>query len=194
MVLCSGCFRTTAAPARKTEYEHQRSRILVSAAEKPRLQRTTEPPQTLKYKWILVFLIFAALSPIRAVYSVEGASATESLVSEATEAVLTDYSPASLPPGTRNRLIISKLIKCESGGRNISAPDSDGIVSDGVLQFHRSSKDAPAGSGTWAWMASLSGITGTPIRPSDAVRMADWAIDHGYLSHWSCAKILHLTK
>jgi hypothetical protein len=87
---------------------------------------------------------------------------------------------------------IEKLIQCESQGVNISRPDSDGIVSDGILQFHRSSRTAPLGSGTWAWMSSLSGIQGSPIDPASAIRMTDWAISHGWIGQWSCARIQHL--
>jgi hypothetical protein len=84
---------------------------------------------------------------------------------------------------------IEKLIQCESQGVNISRPDSDGIISDGILQFHRSSKSASVGSGTWAWMSSLSGIKGSPINPEEAIRQTDWAISHGLGSQWSCWKI-----
>jgi hypothetical protein len=91
-----------------------------------------------------------------------------------------------------NVAAIQKLIQCESQGVNVSERDSDGIVSDGILQFHRSSKGASLGSGTWAWMEKLSGIEGSPIQPSDAIRMTDWAISHGLIGQWSCAPIMHL--
>jgi hypothetical protein len=91
-----------------------------------------------------------------------------------------------------NVAAIEKLIQCESQGVNISRPDSDGIISDGILQFHRSSTNAPVGSGTWAWMSSLSGIQGSPIDPADAIEMTDWAISHNLIGQWSCATIQHL--
>jgi hypothetical protein len=80
--------------------------------------------------------------------------------------------------------IIQKLIQCESQGVNISRPDSDGIVSDGILQFHE--------DGTWQDMERLSGFKGSPLIPSDAIFMADWMIGHGFLRRWSCARILKL--
>jgi hypothetical protein len=47
-------------------------------------------------------------------------------------------------------------------------------------------------SSTWQAFSKASGITGSPLIPADAIRMTDWAIDHGLLGHWSCAHILHL--
>ena len=92
-----------------------------------------------------------------------------------------------------NSTDIKKLVKCESDGENVSRPDSDGIISDGILQFHRASSTPDiAGSGTWSWMSKVSGIKGSPNNPRDAILMTDWAIDSGYLSHWSCARILKL--
>jgi hypothetical protein len=79
---------------------------------------------------------------------------------------------------------IAKLISCESGGRNGCWPDSDGINSCGILQFHE--------DGTWQEMSYKSGIVGTSSDPNDAIRMADWMIDNGYLRRWTCAKIEHL--
>jgi hypothetical protein len=84
---------------------------------------------------------------------------------------------------------IEKLISCESHGVNISRPDSDGTISDGILQFHRSSKNAPVGSGTWAWMESLSGIKGIPTDPAAAIKMTDWAISKNLGPHWTCWRI-----
>lgn len=97
----------------------------------------------------------------------------------------------TVPFAAHNVRTIEKLIQCESQGVNISRPDSDGIISDGILQFHRGPGNSMA-SGTWEAFSQASGIVGTPIYPSDAIRMADWAIDHGLLGHWSCAHILDL--
>ncbi|HKW19507.1 MAG TPA: hypothetical protein VJO35_18500 [Terriglobales bacterium] len=98
----------------------------------------------------------------------------------------------TVPFRIENVVDIEKLISCESQGVNISRTDSDGIISDGILQFHRSSKTAPLGSGTWAWMSQLSGIEGSPIVPADAIQQTDWAISHGLIGQWSCARIQHL--
>jgi hypothetical protein len=39
-----------------------------------------------------------------------------------------------------------------------------------------------------------SGIIGTPVNPSAAVRMTDCAVDHGYLGRWTCPRIQGLRK
>jgi len=91
----------------------------------------------------------------------------------------------SLPFAVKNKATIEKLIQCESGGMNVSRPDSDGIISDGILQFHRGPTDTMAG-GTWEDFSQASGIRGSPKNPADAIRMTDWAISHGLGPHWTC--------
>jgi hypothetical protein len=88
----------------------------------------------------------------------------------------------SVPFHVKNAAAIQKLISCESQGVNIIKPDSDGIVSAGILQFHQ--------DGTWQDMERLSGFTGSSIFPSDAILMADWMISHGLGHRWTC---WHLT-
>jgi hypothetical protein len=68
---------------------------------------------------------------------------------------------------------------------NISRPDSNGRISDGVAQFNRGA-DGTIKDGTWGMMSRLSGINGSPLIPSDAIKMLDWAISHGYGDHWTC--------
>jgi hypothetical protein len=97
----------------------------------------------------------------------------------------------TVPFGVRNKAAIEKLIQCESHGLNVSRPDSDGITSDGILQFHRGPSDTLAG-GTWKDFSQASGITGSPKDPIDAIRMTDWAISHGLGSHWTCWRIRKL--
>ena len=99
----------------------------------------------------------------------------------------------TVPFAVKNTSDIEKLISCESQGQNVSRPDSDGIYSDGILQFHRGPKDTLASS-TWASFSASSGITGSPLIPEDAIRQADWAINHGLLSHWACARITGLIR
>lgn len=101
---------------------------------------------------------------------------------------------AYLVPGEiKNKAIIESLISCESGGVNISRPDNDGIISDGILQFHRDPTDTLE-NGTWKFFDAQSHIGGSPINSPDAIRQADWAISHGYLKRWSCARIMGLLK
>ena len=97
----------------------------------------------------------------------------------------------TVPFAVKNKEDIEKLIQCESSGVNISRPDSDGLFSDGILQFHRGPKDTMQSS-TWQFFSEASGIAGSPLIPSDAIQMADWAISHGLIGHWTCAHILHL--
>jgi len=98
----------------------------------------------------------------------------------------------SVPFPVKNKTMIEKLIQCESGGRNISRPDSDGVISDGILQFHRGPADTYAG-GTWEDFSRSSGITGSPREPADAIRMTDWAISHGLGPHWTCWQLQKLS-
>ena len=93
----------------------------------------------------------------------------------------------------KNEETIKKLIKCESNYQIVSRPDSDGIISDGILQFHRG-KDDTIETGTWGEWSRESGIQGDPMNPVDAIIMADWAISKGRLNHWSCAYITGLLK
>lgn len=90
----------------------------------------------------------------------------------------------TVPFEVHNTSTIERLIQCESQGVNIARPDSNGLLSYGILQFN--------GTSTWSDFSAKSGIMGSPMYPADAIRMADWAIDHGFLARWSCAKILHL--
>jgi hypothetical protein len=98
----------------------------------------------------------------------------------------------SLPFAVKNTATIEKLIQCESRGMNVSRPDSDGIMSDGILQFHRGPADTMAG-GTWEDFSQTSGIRGSPKNPADAIRMTDWAISHGLGPHWTCWRLQKLS-
>ena len=97
-----------------------------------------------------------------------------------------------LPFAVKNKATIEKLIQCESRGMNVSRPDSDGIMSDGILQFHRGPTDTLAGS-TWEDFSQASGITGSPNDSADAIRMTDWAISHGLGPHWTCWRLQKLS-
>jgi hypothetical protein len=90
-----------------------------------------------------------------------------------------------VPFAVTNKTDIERLIECESGGRNVSLPDSDGITSDGVLQFHRGPGDTLSSS-TWEDFSRASGFRGSPKDPVEAIRMTDWAISHGLGPRWTC--------
>lgn len=91
----------------------------------------------------------------------------------------------------KHEAVINRLIACESSGVNISRPDSNGRISDGILQFNRGPSNV-LGSGTWAHMSALSNIKGSPLIPGDAKRMADWMISAGYGPRWTCWRIIGL--
>jgi hypothetical protein len=91
----------------------------------------------------------------------------------------------AVPFAVTNKTDIERLIECESGGRNVSEPDSDGITSDGILQFHRGPTDTLS-NGTWEDFSRASGLTGSPRDPAGAIRMTDWAISHGLGPRWTC--------
>lgn len=99
----------------------------------------------------------------------------------------------SVPFEVQNKAEIEKLIDCESAGLNVSGPDSDGLISDGILQFHRGPEDTLTRS-TWEDFSKASGIAGSPMNPADAIRMADWAISHGYGPRWTCWRIQNLSR
>jgi hypothetical protein len=98
----------------------------------------------------------------------------------------------TVPFEVENKAEIEKLIECESSGLNVSGPDSDGLISDGILQFHRGPADTLTRS-TWEDFSKASGIAGSPMNPADAIRMADWAISHGYGSRWTCWRLQKLS-
>jgi hypothetical protein len=89
----------------------------------------------------------------------------------------------NVPFPVSNAQTIEKLISCESSGENVARLDSNHKMSYGILQFQ---------SSTWADFSKLSGIDGGPMNPAAAIEMADWAINHGFLSRWTCARIEHL--
>jgi hypothetical protein len=98
-----------------------------------------------------------------------------------------------VPGPIKNAAIIEKLIQCESQGVNVSRPDSNNLISDGILQFNRGASDV-LGTGTWADMSTRFHIYGSPINPPDAIRMADAMISNGFLGRWTCARILGLVN
>ncbi len=76
-------------------------------------------------------------------------------------------------------LAIEHLIPCESGGKTVDKLDTNGKMSYGILQFQ-----------DWPEWERTSGIKGDPDNRDDAIRMAEWGIEHGRIDHWTCARIL----
>lgn len=85
-----------------------------------------------------------------------------------------------LTPGQADHAL-PYVIACESGDKSVKIVDSNGYYSYGIAQIQ---------SSTWAGFVKESGMGGDPMVKQDAVRMALWAFEHGYLYKWSCARIL----
>jgi hypothetical protein len=62
--------------------------------------------------------------------------------------------------------------------------DSNGKISIGLLQFN--------GTDTWSQFAPLAEVSGTPMNPTAAIKVADFMISNGYLYRWTCARLTHL--
>lgn len=77
---------------------------------------------------------------------------------------------------SKTDLIIKRLIECESGGQNVAKLDSNNKYSYGVLQIQLD---------TWNQWSKQSGIGGEPMNKVDAVKMAKWVIQNGYIQHWT---------
>ena len=84
---------------------------------------------------------------------------------------------------TMDEYAAKRLATCESQWVNVVRPDSDGIDSDGLWQYHK---------GTWDEFSKESGILGTSTNPYQAALMTSWAIERGYARRWTCGRILHL--
>jgi len=164
---------------------------------KPRRQkpqaRTAKPGASGRRKGMaerVFFVLFLALPAVTLIQSVlfraEAQAVTRRDDPYPQETVLAGSGwTFTVPFPVNNKQDIEDLIACESGGQNVSLPDSDGIISDGILQFHRGPNDTMSGS-TWEDFSKASGITGSPRNPTDAIRMADWAISHDLGPRWTC--------
>jgi hypothetical protein len=94
-----------------------------------------------------------------------------------------------VPPPAEMDDIIAHLMPCENISRLLhpsSTPkvlDSNNRYSYGDLMFQ---------SSTWQGVEAGDGFTGSPLDTGDAIEGARWAISHGYLWYWSCARILRI--
>lgn len=129
----------------------------------------------MKHIWILGILLTSIVSPAR--YPVVAPKPLYTL-----SGPHRSYDLSFVP---ENPVLDERVVQCESQGVNISRPDSNNRISDGVAQFNRG-EDGTIQSGTWGWMEKLSGLTGDPRIPDEAIEMLDWAISNGYGPHWTC--------
>ena len=78
--------------------------------------------------------------------------------------------------------LVEDIIYCESGGEHYN---SDGTIKIGkakevgIAQFKIE---------TWNWMSELSGFQGYIYDKQDQLWLLNWAIENGYIKHWTCAK------
>jgi len=101
------------------------------------------------------------------------------------------FKKGEIPPTSEVPDIIAHIIPCENIGRLLHPGtvskiiDSNGRYSYGLMMIQKA---------TWQGWSQESGITGNPDDANDAISMASWAIEHGQLYQWSCARILGIEK
>lgn len=155
----------------------------------------------MKHLWILCSLAVLPILAHPAVVSVVSTPQAESLATgqisqtlgilEASHELSVKYG--SRPPYSGPRFaqkqaldeadtqnVIPYLIACESRDHSVKIVDSNGFYSYGILQMQ---------SSTAALFNSLEGTHYDPMKPVEAVELAEIAIEHGYLYRWSCASI-----
>lgn len=114
---------------------------------------------------------------------------TEKPVTVKIQPIPTHYTQAQIDEMTQNTFhpyILRTLIKCESQNTNVARLDSNGLMSYGLLQFN--------GTATWSEYSPLANVTGSPMNPAAAIKVADYMISIGELHRWSCAYITGLLK
>ncbi len=87
----------------------------------------------------------------------------------------------ALLASTTNTYDLRKLISCESENTNVARMDSNHVMSFGILQFN--------GTATWQEFSVSANVSGSPMNPPDAIKVADWMISHGFGHRWTCWKI-----
>lgn len=78
---------------------------------------------------------------------------------------------------------VAYLVACESSCVSVKHLDSNHAYSYGVGQIQ---------SSTWQMFKQQSGLSGDPMSPTNTVPMMLWAVEHGFLQRWSCAKLTGL--
>jgi hypothetical protein len=77
-------------------------------------------------------------------------------------------------------MVIPYLVACESRDKSIKDIDSNFFYSYGILQMQ---------SSTVALFNSIDHTDLDPMIPVQAVQLAEIAIEHGFLSRWSCSSL-----
>lgn len=154
--------------------------------------------------WILPLFLFLAFVPYRVVH-IAGASdnASNSGVFGQDSAILFEAQslyakywarpPYKGPVFAKNEpltvdqaeTVLPYILACESGGRDVSELDSNHKMSRGPAQYQDE---------TWKERQASSGIPGKPTEAIPAIQISLWSLEHGYISQWSCSKILHIVE
>jgi hypothetical protein len=135
----------------------------------------------------IAFLLFLALLAPSARYSIIAPAEAKTAPQVKIEQLWTHYSQVQidkLTSGTFHPFILRTLIKCESQNVNIARIDSNGAMGWGLLQFN--------GTSTWNQYAPQANVTGSPMNPKDAIKVADYMISVGQLHRWTCARLTGL--
>jgi hypothetical protein len=143
--------------------------------------------QLLKHYLLCTILFSSLFLAPSAVYRVHASPKLQKPAQASFESRPREYSHAEIDEitaGTKHPYILRTLIKCESENTNVARLDSNHLMSYGLLQFN--------GTATWQEYSPLASVSGTPMNPIDAVKVADWMISHGQLKRWSCAKLTGL--
>jgi hypothetical protein len=159
-------------------------------------RESPKPPPILKTPCIVLFVLLFSIIALSSVALRADAEYSVFAPTHPVQVILSGvagHRPWSytVPFPVQNTATLETLVSCESQGVNVSRPDSNHLVSDGILQFNRGPSDL-LGSGTWADMEKRFHFYGSPIYPADAIHMADLMISNGYLARWSCARITRL--
>ena len=145
-----------------------------------------DSPTILKTLCIAAFFLSLFLAP-PAVYKVSAAPQAPKAATVNFEPRPRVYSQAEIDQMTADTLhpaILRTLIKCESQNTNVARLDSNDLMSYGLLQFN--------GTATWLEFSPLANVSGSPMNPTDAIKVADYMISIGELKRWTCAKLTGL--
>src|ERR1035441_8723838 len=143
--------------------------------------------KSLCISFVILLSLFCLSKAPAAQYSIIPKVEAENAPRAISAPLWTHYSQAQidkLTSGTFHPYILRTLIKCESQNTNIARIDSNGAMGWGLLQFN--------GTSTWNQYAPQANVTGSPMNPKDAIKVADYMISIGQLHRWTCARLTGL--
>ena len=131
---------------------------------------------SLKYTLLCIIIFLSLFLALTAVYRIIPAPSQANAATVTTEPRPRVYSQSEInqmTAGTTHPSILRTLIKCESQNTNVARSDSNRLRSYGLLQFN--------GTATWSEFSQLAHVSGNPMNPTDAIKVADYMISHGQL-------------